>query len=110
MMKRLIFFAVFICVFSIHYEVNATNGTDVKGILKTDTVWTKEGSPYNLVDNIQVGGKLTIEPGVTVIGNRKDIAVFCKLEISGSSDKKVKLISVNLKGGDYCQQRFKIPS
>lgn len=81
MMKRLIFFAVFICVFSIHYEVNATNGTDVKGILKTDTVWTKEGSPYNLVDNIQVGGKLTIEPGVTVIGNRKDIAVFGKLEI-----------------------------
>ena len=101
MMKRLIFFAVFICVFSIHYEVNATNGTDVKGILKTDTVWTKEGSPYNLVDNIQVGGKLTIEPGVTVIGNRKNITVFGELEVSGSKDKKVKLISVNLKGGDY---------
>jgi len=101
MIKKLIFLAVFVCVFCIHYEVDATKGTDVKGLLRTDTIWTKEGSPYNLVDNIQVGGKLTIEPGVTVIGNRKDIAVFGELEVSGSKDKKVRLMSVNLKGGDY---------
>jgi len=107
MMKRLIFFAVFICVFSIHYEVNATNGTNVKGILRTDTVWTKEGSPYNLVDNIQVGGKLTIEPGVTVIGNRKDIAIFGDLEVLGSKEERIRLMSVNLKSGDYFK-KFKL--
>ncbi len=42
--------------------------TDVGGIINTDTTWTIDGSPYNIVETIQIaaGVTLTINPGVTV--------------------------------------------
>jgi hypothetical protein len=42
--------------------------TSVSGLITSDTVWTKAGSPYTLTGNTQVdnGVTLTIEPGVTV--------------------------------------------
>ena len=42
--------------------------TDVSGIISTDTTWTLSGSPYYVIDDVQVpsGVTLTIEPGVEI--------------------------------------------
>jgi hypothetical protein len=42
---------------------------EIKGVISSDTVWTKANSPYSVIGNILVsqGVKLTIEAGVTVI-------------------------------------------
>ncbi len=48
------------------------SGTEVKGIIDSNTVWTKANNPYMLTGPILVnnGVTLTIEPGVTVnLGN-----------------------------------------
>ena len=40
-------------------------GTDVGGIIDTDTVWDLAGSPYNITATLQIaeGVTLTVEPG-----------------------------------------------
>ena len=102
-MKKIICFLSFLVLYSLFYlnvNVEANTGTDVEGVLKTDTIWTKEGSPYNLIGDLQVGGKLTIEPGVTVNGNRKILSVFGELNIVGSEKEKVKVFKVSFYGGN----------
>ena len=102
-MKKIICFLSFLVLYSVFYlnvNVEANTGTDVEGVLKTDTIWTKEGSPYNLIGDLQVGGKLTIEPGVTVNGNRKILSVFGELNIVGSEKEKVKVFKVSFYGGN----------
>ena len=46
----------------------AQSGTNVSGIISSDTTWTQANSPYNLTGNVQVnnGVSLTIEAGITV--------------------------------------------
>lgn len=45
------------------------HATEVSGIISSDTTWTKENSPYQLVDDLTIayGVTLTIAPDVTVI-------------------------------------------
>ncbi|MCJ2563308.1 MAG: right-handed parallel beta-helix repeat-containing protein, partial [Candidatus Thermoplasmatota archaeon] len=67
-------------------------GTSVGGPIPTDTNWTMDGSPYDVIDNITVenGATLTIEAGVQVIFNdRNYILVNGTLRSLGRSDRKV---------------------
>lgn len=67
-------------------------GTRVWGTLTEDTTWTKAGSPYRLVGNVTIPRdlKLTMEPGVTVVG---DIGllfhVYGKLVAIGNEEEKI---------------------
>jgi hypothetical protein len=47
------------------------HGTEVGGVLDSDTTWTKAESPYSITNTVQVekGVKHTIEPGVTILGS-----------------------------------------
>jgi hypothetical protein len=49
---------------------HAATGTDVGGILSSNTEWTTAGSPYVVTSQVQIpaGVTLTIDPGVTVEG------------------------------------------
>jgi hypothetical protein len=49
---------------------HAATGTDVGGILASNTEWTTAGSPYIVTSQVQIpaGVTLTIDPGVTVEG------------------------------------------
>ncbi len=46
-------------------------GKAVGGVLDSDTTWTANEGPYAITDTVQIddGVKLTIEPGVTVLGS-----------------------------------------
>jgi hypothetical protein len=59
---------------------SAQSGTNVGGIITSDTTWTQANSPYNFVDNVTVafGSTLTIMAG-TVIDLR-----LCSFIISGT--------------------------
>jgi hypothetical protein len=61
--------------------------TEVKGIITSDTTWTKPNSPYTLGGNVLVnnGVTLTIEPGVTVTLNGYYIMVNGTLSARGTS-------------------------
>lgn len=52
----------------VFYKKEMIMGTEVKGIIASDTTWTLENSPYIAVDNITItpDSTLTIEPGVVV--------------------------------------------
>ena len=64
----------------------AQSGTNVTGIITTDTTWTKPNSPYTLTGPVAVnsGVTLTIEPGVTVNLNDNYIEVNGTLAAIGS--------------------------
>ena len=63
-------------------------GTDVGGIIDTDTTWTSGGSPYNITSTVQIkeGVTLTIEPGVVVngAGREFELEVFGTLNAIGA--------------------------
>jgi hypothetical protein len=56
-----------ILVVTVHFGT-AQSGTNVTGIISSDTTWTQVNSPYNLTGNVLVneGATLTIEAGVTI--------------------------------------------
>jgi len=57
---------LFLCIIGNSAVVQAT---EVSGVISSDTTWTKENSPYCLVDDLTVayGVTLTIVPDVTVV-------------------------------------------
>ena len=82
-------------------HVNATvdnEGTEVQGVINVDTVWSAEGSPYTITEFIHVaeGVTLTIEPGVTVQGERSRIDVWGSIRATGSENNPVYFKSVTL--------------
>ena len=52
---------------TVHFST-AQNGTNVNGIINSDTTWTQTNSPYTFTGpvSINAGVTLTIQPGVTV--------------------------------------------
>ncbi len=48
-----------------------SEGTDITGIISTNTIWNLSGSPYYIIGNVSVnqGAFLTIKPGVEVLFN-----------------------------------------
>lgn len=75
----LVLFAGMFLVFNLNLG-SAQVATQVNGIIKQDTVWTKAGSPYILTGPVAVknGVTLTIDPGVSVNIN------FFSLQVNGS--------------------------
>jgi len=70
--------------------------TDVGGIIDTDTNWDLAGSPYNLINDIQIaeGATLTINPGVIVNGSSQKIIPWGILEVLGTLDSNIFLNQV----------------
>jgi photosystem II stability/assembly factor-like uncharacterized protein len=86
----------------------STSGTGVQGIVLTNTTWTRSGSPYYVIGDVQVpsGVRLTIEPGVRVeyMGNY-ELLIKGYLKAQGTltdsitlvgSGTKVKFVGTNL--------------
>lgn len=73
-------------------------GTQVSGIINTNTLWTLANSPYKVTGNqgVQVayGTTLTIEPGVKITGG--SISVFGKLTAIGSASSKITFDKVRI--------------
>lgn len=69
------------------------NFTNLKGVVSSDTVWTKENSPYNLTDNVFVnnGVTLTIDSGVTVNFNGYYLMVNGTLAARGTATSRIQL-------------------
>jgi len=76
------------------------SGTDVGGIISSDTTWNLADSPYTIVSNIELaeGVTLTIEPGVVVNTNGSyNIFVYGgNLIIIGTGTQKISFIGVDL--------------
>jgi parallel beta-helix repeat protein len=89
------------------YELNV-KGTNVGGLIDTDTVWTVLGSPYIVVSDIEVanGINLTIEPGVQVKFDGKHwFNVYGYLNAVGTENNRIEITSNNIapKPGDWLQ-------
>lgn len=74
-------------------NVKAQSGTQVAGIIYTDTTWTKANSPYTLTGAIGIyqGVTLTIEAGVTVNFNFNYMQVNGTLVARGTNAEKIQL-------------------
>ncbi|KRQ86506.1 Kappa-carrageenase precursor [Caloramator mitchellensis] len=85
-----------------NYKVKAeTTGIQVSGNITTDTVWTKENSPYILQGDIQIknGVTLTIEPGVEVKGNDYSIRNFGNFVAVGTEDEVISFNNTKINTG-----------
>jgi len=99
--RVLIIFLVFLFVlspysFSLPLENFSKAETTIN--ITSDTTWTLSGSPYVIyMDDMTIseGITLTIEPGVIVKLESKDIVVRGKLNVSGESDNPVIFTSLN---------------
>ena len=71
----------------------------VGGIIWEDTTWEADQC-YYLSDNVQIheDATLTIEPGVTVVGNDMMMQVWGKLIVEGDEDNHVEIFSTTITG------------
>ncbi|MCW4025592.1 MAG: hypothetical protein NWF01_11255 [Candidatus Bathyarchaeota archaeon] len=78
---------------AINLASSSTGGTQVSGVLSSDTTWTQANSPYNLTDNILVdsGVILTLEPGVIVNLKNFYIMVNGTFQAIGAGSNPVEL-------------------
>jgi len=85
-------------------------GTKVGGIISSDTIWTKENSPYTIIDILQIlpGATLTIKPGVIVNGNNIPIQVGGKLYAIGEKNSKMIFNNIKISGIGTTQEHFEI--
>jgi hypothetical protein len=83
----------------------AEGGTNVSGIITSDTTWTKMDSPYNFVAPVSVnmGVTLTIEPGATI--NIKDyyLSINGNLRCIGTTDDPIHINSTSARYGPEIQ-------
>ena len=65
-----------------------TEETQVSGIIETDTIWTKEHSPYIVTDDIIVERNvtLTIQPGAEVLFDYMEVHALLKA-VTGSQQQ-----------------------
>lgn len=70
----------------------AQSGTNVSGIINSDTTWSQTNSPYNFIGNVLVnnGVTLTIEAGVTVDLNSYYMMVNGTLQAQGTNANQIR--------------------
>lgn len=85
-------FVFFIIIYS------SSAQTNVGGIINTNTIWTLDKSPYNMISNIQIAQDiiLTVEPGVKIIGNNKNLEVWGTIKAIGNESQKIQFQTVYL--------------
>lgn len=78
-------------IFANQSIVKAQSGTNISGIITSDTTWTQTSSPYLLVGNVLVNNSitLTIQPGVTVNFNGNYLRVNGTLNATGTSSNNI---------------------
>ena len=89
---------LWLLVIMVCFTANAF-GTDVGGIISTNTTWRLSNSPYTMIGDVQVGDgvTLTIEPGVVVNGNESySISIKGSLSAVGTSASKIILNNVRI--------------
>ncbi len=79
------------------------NATDAPAIIDATTTWTAAESPYVLSSDIEVsyGATLTIEPGVTVVGNGHQLEVWGAVSGIGTTDSPILFRDVHLQGRGF---------
>jgi hypothetical protein len=79
-----------------NFGAQASQVSDVNGIINSNTTWTQANSPYNLIGPVSIsqGVTLTIEPGVTINLNIYYIQVNGTLTAVGTSSDPI-----NINGG-----------
>jgi hypothetical protein len=81
-----------------------TFAMDVSGIVDSDTTWSKNNSPYQIVNTVQIARNvtLTIEPGVIVNGAGVifDIKVYGSLLAIGYTNERIIFNNVSISRGD----------
>ncbi|NLC30788.1 MAG: DUF1565 domain-containing protein, partial [Candidatus Moranbacteria bacterium] len=86
--------------FFIAQTVRAAGPTEIKSDITTETVWTKEGSPYVIKsDGIKVNALLTIEPGVVVkfdysYNSRAKLEINSELIAIGNENERIIFTSI----------------
>lgn len=79
-------------VFFIGLNIGLYAQTNVSGFITTDSTWTVDGSPYEVISNLQItsSGSLTIDPGVEVwIEANTSIIVDGDLVSNGTTGDRV---------------------
>lgn len=90
-------------------EIISLSGTDVGGIISTDTNWGQAGSPYNLTEDVQVDTSvtLTIEPGVIINGNGYKMQFWGTLSAVGTPDNYIHFNQTHIAtGGGLIEIRY----
>ena len=66
-------------------------GTKVGGVIRKNTIWTKENSPYILQDDITIrpGITLKIQEGVTVEFSLWSMIVNGQLQVTGTNEERI---------------------
>ncbi len=79
---------------------NETTATQISGNIVNDTKWTKENSPYILLEDVQInaGATLTIEPGVEVRGNGYSIVNYGNFVAVGTEEEPIVFDTLHLLG------------
>lgn len=82
-------------------SASTTVVTMVTGNILTATIWSLARSPYCLANNIQIGpsGTLTIQAGVTVLGNGRGITSYGIFDAAGSSGLMILLDNLSVLPG-----------
>jgi hypothetical protein len=78
--------------------------TSIGGIISSSTTLTASASPYVLSQNVQIahGATLTVEPGVQIVGNGKNIEVWGEFVAIGTATSRILLKNTNIvPRGDY---------
>jgi parallel beta-helix repeat protein len=78
-------------LFSFDFVSSQSSGTEVSGIIASETTWTKSNSPYILVGPTAIGNEitLTIEPGVIVYFGEYYLIVNGTLNARGTPTDKI---------------------
>lgn len=107
-MKKIFCISIlFVSLFLNLREIDASetsSGTQVNGIITSDVTWTKEGSPYTLVGNVQIGGKLKVKPGTVILGNSHSLTVFGEVSAEGEASKKINIMNLIINTGNNKSQ------
>jgi len=102
MRKQFIIFLILVFITFGHIALvkEATAGTNVGGVINTNTTWTLNNSPYVITDTVQIpsGITLTIEPGVAIKHNidytKNLFTVKGSIIANGTSGKPIKFDSI----------------